>query len=100
MHESLRVLPGFTLDSVDPDSTPGVKFDKDEGEVLLIERVAELAELQERLFAESQFGGTRSVLLVVQAMDTAGKGGILEHVFGGLNPAGVKIFSFKKPTDE
>jgi polyphosphate kinase 2 (PPK2 family) len=100
MHESLRVGPGFRLDAVDPDSTPGVTFGKDEGTALLAERVAELADLQERLFAESQFGGTRSVLLVVQAMDTAGKGGILEHVFGGLNPAGTKLFSFKKPTDE
>lgn len=100
MHESLRVTPNFTLDAVDPNSTPGVKFGKAKGEALLTERAAELTDLQERLFAESQFGGTRSVLLVVQAMDTAGKGGILEHVFGGLNPAGVRIFSFKKPTDE
>lgn len=100
MHESLRVTSNFTLEAVDPDSTPGVTFDKAKGEAVLAERVAEIADLQERLFAESQFGGTRRLLLVVQAMDTAGKGGILEHVFGGLNPAGVKIFSFKKPTDE
>ena len=100
MHESLRVEPGFELASVDPGSTPGVTFGKARGGELLAERVAELAELQERLFAESRFGGTRSVLLVLQAMDTAGKGGILSHVFGGLNPQGVQIYSFKAPTDE
>ena len=100
MHESLRVGPGFELASVDPGSTPGVKFGKARGSALLAERVAELAELQERLFAESRFGATRSVLLVLQAMDTAGKGGILAHVFGGLNPQGMMIHSFKAPTDE
>ena len=60
----------------------------------------ELADLQERLFAASKFGGTRSVLLVLQAMDTAGKGGIVKHVVGSVDPQGVHIHAFKAPTDE
>jgi PPK2 family polyphosphate:nucleotide phosphotransferase len=52
------------------------------------------------LFAESRFGGTRSVLLVLQAMDTAGKGGILRHVIGETDPQGIHLHAFKSPTDE
>jgi PPK2 family polyphosphate:nucleotide phosphotransferase len=62
--------------------------------------VPRLAELQERLFAASTSGGTDSVLLVVQAMDTAGKGGIMRHVVGAVDPQGVAIAAFKKPTEE
>ncbi len=52
------------------------------------------------LFAESRKGGKRNVLLVLQAMDTAGKGGIVRHVVGSVDPQGVKIHGFKAPTDE
>jgi PPK2 family polyphosphate:nucleotide phosphotransferase len=96
----LRVSPGISLGSVDPSSTPGFTGDKAAGEQALAEGSHELAELQERLFAESRYGGERSVLLVLQAMDTAGKGGILTHVFGGTNPQGISAFSFKAPTEE
>ena len=99
MHESLRVRSGFSLASIDPASTPGSKLDKKSGAKVLADGAAEFADLQERLFAESCYGGTRSVLLVLQAMDTAGKGGIVEHVIGQLNPQGVKAHSFKAPTD-
>lgn len=51
--------------------------------------------LQERLYAE----GTRALLLVLQGMDTSGKGGVVRHVVGLVNPQGVHITSFKKPTD-
>ena len=57
--------------------------------VTLVVATTPLATLQERLFAESKFGGKRSVLLVLQAMDTAGKGGIIRHVVGGVDPQGV-----------
>ena len=60
----------------------------------------ELAELQERLFAEGKTGGPRSVLLVLQGMDTSGKGGILRHTVGLVDPQGVRITSFKAPTEE
>ena len=100
MHDSLRVGPGFTLASIDPDSTPGSGLEKKSGARALADAAAEFGELQERLFAESRFGSNRSVLLVLQAMDTAGKGGIVEHVLGQVNPQGVKAHSFKAPTDE
>lgn len=100
MHPSLRVTDGFSLAAIDADSTPGFVGDKKAGAAALAEGTAELAELQEKLFAESRHGGTRSVLLVLQAMDTAGKGGILEHVLGEANPQGIQAFSFKAPTDE
>ena len=85
---------------IDPDSTPDFSGGKKAGAAALAEGAAEFAELQEKLFAESRFGGTRSVLLVLQAMDTAGKGGIVDHVLGLANPQGIQAFSFKAPTDE
>jgi PPK2 family polyphosphate:nucleotide phosphotransferase len=98
--ELLRVGPGFALADVDPSSTPGITADKASGQKLLAGDAPELADQQERLFAESRFGGTRSILLVLQAMDSAGKGGIVQHVIGGISPEGVKAFGFKKPTKE
>ena len=60
-----------------------------------------LADLQERLFAHHQAGADgRRILLVLQAMDTAGKGGILKHVIGTVDPQGVQLAAFKKPTEE
>lgn len=100
MHELLRVRPGFRLDQVDTRSTPGVDADKKTAERMLAEGALHLSALQERLFADSRAGDTRRVLLVLQAMDTAGKGGILRHVVGAVDPQGVQIASFKKPTAE
>jgi PPK2 family polyphosphate:nucleotide phosphotransferase len=100
MSDSLRVGPGFSLADVDPASTPGFDGGKKAGARALAAGVDELSDLQERLFADSLFGGTRSVLLVLQAMDTAGKGGIVRHVVGAVNPQGVRAFGFKSPTDE
>jgi len=88
------------LSSIDPSSTPNFSGGKKAGAAELLANAAEFAELQEKLFAESRFGGTRSVLLVLQAMDTAGKGGIVDHVLGLANPQGIQAFSFKAPTDE
>jgi PPK2 family polyphosphate:nucleotide phosphotransferase len=96
----LRVGPGFSLADIDPSSTPGFDGKKKSGEAELAARAGELADLQERLYANSLFGGERSLLLVLQAMDTAGKGGIVGHVVGQVNPQGVKAFAFKSPTDE
>jgi len=100
MHELLRVRPGFRLDQVDTRPTPGVDADKKTAERMLAEGALHLSALQERLFADSRAGDTRRVLLVLQAMDTAGKGGILRHVVGAVDPQGVQIASFKKPTAE
>lgn len=96
----LAVRPGFVLADVDSASTPGIAGNKKQGEAQLAAGSAQLNELQERLWAESQFGGKRSLLLVIQGMDTSGKGGIVEHVVGGISPEGVRAFGFKKPTEE
>jgi PPK2 family polyphosphate:nucleotide phosphotransferase len=98
--ELLRVGPDVVLSSIDPGASPGFLGDKAAGRVALAAGGAEFAELQEKLFAASRFGDTRSVLLVLQAMDTAGKGGIVKHVVGSVDPQGVHIHSFKAPTDE
>jgi PPK2 family polyphosphate:nucleotide phosphotransferase len=98
--DTLKVGKGFRLRDVDPDSTPGYPGDKGDGEVLLADLDDTLAGLQEQLFAESRFGGTKRLLLILQAMDTAGKGGIVTHVMGAMNPQGVQMKSFKAPTAE
>ncbi|RAM36141.1 PPK2 family polyphosphate kinase [Arthrobacter globiformis] len=98
--KSLKVGKGFKLADVDPDATPGYPGNKADGETLLEELDDKLADLQERLFAESKFGGTKRVLLILQGMDTAGKGGIVKHVLGAMDPQGVKFKSFKAPTPE
>ena len=98
--EALRVGPGFALGDLDPRSTPGFTGDKAEGKEVMAELQSRLGDLQERLFAESRGGGQRSVLLVIQGMDTSGKGGIMRHVVGAVDPQGVQITSFKAPTAE
>jgi PPK2 family polyphosphate:nucleotide phosphotransferase len=90
---------GFDLAAVEPGSTPGAE-DRKHAEKELAKNFAELGTLQEKLYAESRVGGSRSVLLVLQAMDTAGKGGIIRHVIGGVDPQGVHLHAFKAPTDE
>jgi PPK2 family polyphosphate:nucleotide phosphotransferase len=89
----------FVLAEVDPESTPGVEKRKQAAREADA-AAPELADLQERLYAESREGGQRSLLLILQAMDTAGKGGILRHVVGRLDPQGVHLHAFKAPTEE
>ncbi len=96
----LRAGDGFSLEAVDTRSTPGIVADKRQGARLLEGNHSRLNELQERLWAQSRYGGQRSLLLVLQAMDTAGKGGIVEHVVGGISPEGVSAYAFKAPTEE
>jgi PPK2 family polyphosphate:nucleotide phosphotransferase len=98
--EVLRVGRGFSLADLDPRSTPGFSGDKADGEEVMGELQSRLGDLQERLFAESKGGGDRSVLLVIQGMDTSGKGGIMRHVVGAVDPQGVRITSFKAPSAE
>jgi PPK2 family polyphosphate:nucleotide phosphotransferase len=98
--ETLRVGEGFSLADVDPDSTPGYSGSKVDGKALLADLDDELGELQEKLFAESRFGGRKRILLILQAMDTAGKGGIVNHVMAAMDPQGVQFKAFKAPTDE
>ena len=98
--EALRVGDGFELASIDPRSTPAWDDGKAKAEKALPALGDEAAELQERLYAESRTGGIRSLLLVVQGMDTSGKGGIMRHVVGQLDPQGVSYTAFKAPTEE
>jgi PPK2 family polyphosphate:nucleotide phosphotransferase len=98
--DHLRVEKGFVLADLDPESTPGFEGDKAAGEKALEGIDTLLADLQERLYAESKGGGKRSLLLVVQGMDTSGKGGIMRYVVGAFDPQGVKHTAFKAPTAE
>src|SRR4051794_14472927 len=96
--EELRARPGIALDEVDPRSTPGFSGTKEEGVAALAVAAERLSNLQERLFAASKGDDRRNLLLVVQGMDTAGKGGIMRHVVGSVDPQGVDITAFKAPT--
>jgi PPK2 family polyphosphate:nucleotide phosphotransferase len=96
VRELLRVDAGTPagLGERDPGGTPGTSEAKGRRELAADQPT--LFDLQDRLFAE----GTRSVLLVLQGMDTSGKGGTLEHVVGAMGPQGCRITSFKAPTPE
>ncbi|GAA3531797.1 polyphosphate--nucleotide phosphotransferase [Amycolatopsis ultiminotia] len=82
----------------DPASSPVGPGKKDKGAKKLASAGERLAALQEALYAEGAGGGERSVLLVLQGMDTSGKGGTVGHVLGLVNPMGVQYAGFKKPT--
>ncbi len=92
-----RVRPGepIVLADIDPDASENYKKKKDVEKQLEKQR-DRLENLQERLYAENQ----RSLLIVLQAMDTGGKDGTIKHVFQGINPQGCRVWSFKKPSDE
>ncbi|MDQ1512709.1 MAG: hypothetical protein QOC59_551 [Microbacteriaceae bacterium] len=94
------VGPDFRLSEVDPRSTPGFDGSKKKALRVAAGRVKELADLQERLYAEGKTDGSKALLLILQAMDTAGKGGIVRHVVGAFDPQGVHLHAFKAPTEE
>ncbi|MPS65254.1 MAG: polyphosphate--nucleotide phosphotransferase [Chryseobacterium sp.] len=72
------------------------KLTKEEGEILLVQEKEKLRELQEKLYSD----GSQSLLVVLQAMDAAGKDSLVEHVFGGVNPQGCNVTSFKTPSSK
>ncbi len=86
----------FRLSKHDPAECCGLTVDKHEAQVMLAEGIERLTELQQRLYAEDRW----SVLIVLQAMDAAGKDSIIKHVMTGLNPQGVEVHSFKQPSAE
>lgn len=99
--EAYRVEPGTTvnLDKIPPDDTG--KFDsKNDGKAKSQARISEFIEkipsLQERLYAQ----GTRSVLIILQGMDTSGKDGTIKHVMSGVNPLGCRVAGFKVPSQK
>jgi PPK2 family polyphosphate:nucleotide phosphotransferase len=99
-HNVLGFRVGDKVADIDASATPGFKGSKSDAPDLQDERNERFAELQEMLYANSREGDTRSVLLVLQGMDTAGKGGIVKHVVGAGNPQGIRYSSFGVPTEE
>ncbi|ANE82342.1 polyphosphate kinase [Mycobacterium adipatum] len=99
-HNHLRFEPGDKVSEIDAEATPGFTGSKQDAPALQAERNERFAGLQEMLYANSRSGDHRSVLLVLQGMDTAGKGGIVKHVVGAGNPQGIQYRSFGKPTPE
>ena len=93
-----RVKPGSRVDlsEWDPNDKSAFPVKKNAGRKRLLELNDSLEELQELLYAEHK----HRVLIVLQAMDTGGKDGTIRHVFEGVNPQGVRVASFKKPTPE
>ena len=99
--DAIRLPRGpVDLTTIETDVAPGFDGDKADGKAALAEMGTELADLQERLWAERTVGSERRVLLVLQGMDTSGKGGVLRHTIGLVDPQGVRITSFKAPTEE
>ena len=98
--EALRFRPGDKVSEIDADSSPGFSGKREDAERITAERGERFAELQEMLYANGREGDNRSVLLVLQGMDTAGKGGIVTHVVAAGNPMGIDYHSFGKPTPE
>src|SRR4029434_1927799 len=86
----------FRLKDIDPGDTLGLKDEhKPEAAVRRAEGVKGLAEEQEKLYAQDR----RSLLLIFQAMDAAGKDGTIKHVMSGVNPQGCEVTSFKAPSE-
>ncbi|MFG2731362.1 PPK2 family polyphosphate kinase [Streptomyces canus] len=100
LRELLRVPGGEPMDlaAYDTRETPAGPHDKPTGLAAMTDLATPLADLQERLWAASTAGDRRRVLLVLQGMDTSGKGGTVKHVIGLFNPSGCRIHAFKAPT--
>jgi PPK2 family polyphosphate:nucleotide phosphotransferase len=101
LRDELRVPSGpVDLSTYATDGTPDFDGGKKSGEKALAALGPELLDLQTRLFAQREVSGARRLLLVLQGMDTSGKGGVLKHTVGLVDPVGVRITSFKAPTEE
>lgn len=103
--EKLRVTPGKSFRLKDYDTgwaqsealkETGKAEVREQARELLEKNLADLSEMQERLYADDRF----SLLLIFQAMDAAGKDGTIKHVMSGVNPQGCQVFSFKQPSQE
>jgi PPK2 family polyphosphate:nucleotide phosphotransferase len=85
----------FRLKDYDPADSRGLDL-KDQTDELLKESIALMQDRQEKLYAQNEW----AVLLIFQAMDAAGKDGVIKHVMSGLNPQACQVFSFKQPSAE
>jgi PPK2 family polyphosphate:nucleotide phosphotransferase len=89
--------PGkFSMAKWDPSDTCGLNIEKEDAKAFLAQGIERLSELQERLYAQDRW----AVLVIFQAMDTAGKDSAIKHVMSGINPQGCDVRSFKRPSDE
>lgn len=104
VRETFRVPAALDLSAIDPRGRPVGPIDKAAAAVEMAELRTRLEDLQEALYAEATGVAShppgRAALLVLQGMDTSGKGGVIRHVAGLVNPQGLHIASFKKPTEE
>ena len=96
MTDRYRIRPGETVRLAERPTDDDGGLTKDEGKERLEANHERARDLQERLYAE----GEQALLVVLQAMDAGGKDSTTEHVFGPLNPQGVRVSSFKSPTEE
>jgi PPK2 family polyphosphate:nucleotide phosphotransferase len=87
---------GFHLKDVDPGDTLGLDLGKTKARALLAQGTEQLAAMQDMLYAQDRWG----VLVVLQAMDAAGKDSTIAHVMSGVNPQGCEVHSFKAPSSE
>lgn len=85
----------FSIEKCNPSDSGGIKS-KAEGRRLLEKNVERMARLQDRFYAQDR----EALLLIFQAMDSAGKDGAIKHVMSGLNPQGVQVYAFKQPSAE
>src|SRR5438477_6291796 len=85
----------FRLKDYDPADTNKIK-NKQHAEKILESRVGMLSDMQEKLYAQDRW----ALLLIFQAMDAAGKDGVIKHVMSGVNPQGCDVHSFKAPSNE
>jgi PPK2 family polyphosphate:nucleotide phosphotransferase len=96
-YERFRVRAGKKLNlAKHPTDFTGDYRDKTQAKEDLAQNVERLAELQDVLYAQNKY----ALLIVLQAMDTAGKDGVIKHVLSGINPQGVQVVSFKQPSTE
>ena len=86
----------FRIADHDPADCAGLTMDKSEAKAMLAAGIERLTDLQQRLYADNRW----SVLIVLQAMDAAGKDSLIKHVMSGVNPQGVDVRSFKQPSAE
>jgi PPK2 family polyphosphate:nucleotide phosphotransferase len=85
----------FRLKDFDPAATTHI-HSKEQAHKLLDQSIVELSELQDKLYAQDNWG----LLLIFQGMDAAGKDGAIKHVMSGVNPQGCQVYSFKQPSPE
>jgi PPK2 family polyphosphate:nucleotide phosphotransferase len=93
-----RIAKGrhFRLKDIDPGDTRGLDLDPETAKELLQAGIGRLAELQDRLYADDRW----ALLVIFQAMDAAGKDGMIKHVMSGVNPQGCQVYSFQHPSAE